>query len=116
MCHLCEWVDEASELAAVRCKFCDRENLYCDECSSEIYIEDFDDYCCRECAVDRAALADETGKRVSVTTGRVIADAAVPSAKRLKFTLSSVVSEAKEEGEDEGQRTSNNTTVIVVNK
>lgn len=87
MCHLCEWVDEASELSPVRCMYCECENRYCEECISEIYIEDMDDYCCRECAVDRATLAAETGKRVSVTTGRVTA--APGSTKRLKFTINS---------------------------
>lgn len=83
-CHLCEWVDSETKLSDVCCRFCQREHPYCDACSSEIYIEDIDDYCCRECAVEKAAIANESGKRVSVTTGRIPDEVVV---KRLKFTM-----------------------------
>ncbi len=93
-CHLCEWVDVRDEFGEVRCRFCEREQLYCDECSSEIYIEDIDDYCCRECAIDLAALATESGKRVNVKTGRVIettTENGEPIVKKLKLTQSETV-------------------------
>ena len=86
-CHLCEWVDRADDISDVRCGFCKQEFSYCDECSSELYIEDIDDYCCHACAVEKAVLATESRKRVAVVTGRAQQPESGGVVRRLKFTI-----------------------------